>query len=162
MLRVGYTARQMSDYFAGVVSWKLARGDSLVFYHHPGHRCWEVVERIFADAEGADILKTTFHDFALWWKLRESIDYEAMSGDGSVRVVLPAGSEGRSDVWFEVIAPGGRSLRGRLSPGTIDLSKHEMQPSGRQPVPSDLSRAREFDSRAKLAEWYNSLLRRFG
>ena len=108
LARVGISDQRMIDYYREVIDRKFHNGESLIFYHHPTHERWNVVEGIIEAAGKKGARPMTFRAWADWWKRREDVSFEAKieggrlelrswGGDLSVRtdVFFPDGTVGR-------------------------------------------------------------------
>jgi len=158
MLRVGYDEEAMTRYFRQVADRILARNEPLVFYHHPGHHGWDVLEALFASIARRGVRRMTFSQFSYWWKQRRHCRAR-FEVEGENLSLNHDGLQGEH--WVEVTRAGGRFLRRPLAGETLNLSREEfgIRPSG-PPFPADLRRMREFDARTAVANLYNELRRK--
>jgi hypothetical protein len=157
MLRVGYSAMEMSGYFKQVVGWKVLRGEPLFFYHHPSHECWDILDGLFRMIHEMRTGKTTLLEYARWWKRRVESLPELTADPGGVTVR----SAGGDDVWVQVTLPDGKAIRRPAVPGAIRIDEFaDVVPAERISPPSDIRRIREFDARSRFADFYNAILRK--
>lgn len=105
LLRVGMDEAQMIDYYRGVTRRKTNAGDSLIFYHHPTHERWDVMEALLLEAKHSGARSITFADYARWWKTREEASIEAGFQDDRVTI---SSRDRDPSVWLDVVAPDGR------------------------------------------------------
>lgn len=105
LLRVGMNEAQMTEYYLNVIDRKVNAGDPLVFYHHPTHERWGVIEGLLLAAQQRGARNLTFAEYARWWSLREQADVDATFADGLVTV---RSRDRDPSVQLEIIAPDGR------------------------------------------------------
>ncbi len=159
MLRVGYSDVQMREYFAMVVRRKLFRNEPLFFYHHPSHRQCEVLRDLFSLIREHNIESMTMGEYARWWKRRISTFF-TITLDGSILRVDGSASIS-DDVYLRIVDPKGQEAIVSAS-GSMDLKSGLpwITPAAAVRPPSDIRRIREFDSRQKLGELYDTLIRK--
>ncbi len=158
--KIGYTEEQMTQYFARVVQEKLARHEPLFFYHHPVHKTWNVVRRLFADLRDRGVEGTTLGSFARWWIRRKSVAPAISYEDGTVEITpgrSPEGAEG--EPWLRIVNPAGEEALVRCE-GPIRLDGLQWEHPEPGSVPEDVARIREFDPRRLLGDVYTSMIRR--
>jgi len=162
LLKVGYTEEQMKEYYRMVIDQKLARNEPLFFYHHPTHRCWDVVRFIFDYVQQKGIRNTTFADYARWWKKRLETPLAMMFEEDLMRMRIDESSLGseREDVWLRVSEPAGRAASIPLRP-EINL-KDVQWTETKEPCwpPTDIRRIREFDPRTLLGGLFDTMIRK--
>lgn len=156
--RAGYSAERMAAYFDRVTARKLALGEPLFFYHHPGQREDRVIGALFRRVRDLAVDPTVFGEYAAWWKERER-HLPAIGTDGADLVVR---SHGPSPEHFglRVCLPDGRTA---LVPQQPRIRRDDVRWEEPAPVevPGDLRRTREFDLRSFLGGVYAALQRRF-
>ena len=106
LARVGLSDKEMGDYYRTVIERKRYNREPLIFYHHPTHERWDVVEGIIESAREGGVQALTFQGYAEWWKKREEVRFEASYGEGEV--VLQSINRDTS-VLFDILLPDGRS-----------------------------------------------------
>ncbi len=158
--RVGYTEKQMQDYYGAVMNRKIARGEPLFFYHHPTHHSWETVRFLLRYARENGIESATLGEFTRWWKRRfvSKCMVEMATTSASVSV-LPGGGNAE-DLWLRVSrAPGLEAV----IPLTQSLNLEELPwaPMTLTPIPSDIRRTSEFDPRTLVGDIYAEMMRKF-
>ncbi|MFN0158059.1 MAG: polysaccharide deacetylase family protein [Bacteroidota bacterium] len=158
MRKVGYSEKRMIEYYHMVIAQKLARREPLFFYHHPLHRCWNVVSALFQEARSHGIESTTLGEYARWWKKREIVELTATIDGGIIHTQCVAANE---TCWARVTTSGNRESFTPLSDtiNLLHLAWHQL-PSP-PPAPADIRRIREFDPRAMVGKLYTALSRRF-
>jgi len=162
MMRVGYSPAQMMSYFDRIIERKLLRDEPLFFYHHPSHRCWDVIEHLFGVMGREGIEGISFEGFASWWERRQHVSFEA-EVENSWATVRVGDSVDRSasEVWIEITRLGGRSSLTPLRAGSFELDALPARSTQISRIPSeDLHKTREFDPRAKFAAAYSALIRK--
>jgi hypothetical protein len=163
LMRVGYSDAQMKSYYEAVIVRKLSRSEPLFFYHHPTHRHWDVVERIFQSMGDLGIDNVTLGDYARWWKIREGLA-PVVSFDHHLLQMTddqPAREDITQEVSLHITNGNGREAVVPIE-RTIDLNAVEWKAVATLvPPPQDIQRIREFDPRAMLGEIYNTVVRKF-
>jgi hypothetical protein len=156
----GFTPARMLQYFRDVVAGKLSRREPLIFYHHPGHRQWDLVRKLCDHILNTGARPLMMGQYAAWWRARRALrpvfrlegDTVVASTDGP----LPGG--GVCDVTACISRKGGEETLIPL-PG-VDSG------AGGRPVhyyvpPADITRTREFDLRGEIGRQFTRLQRRF-
>ena len=160
MRRSGFSPAQMSQYFRDVVAQKLARREPLFFYHHPGHRQWDVVRDLCDHLRSTGGRALTLGEYAAWWKnrraLRPSFRLDGDSVITSVEGVPPA--DRLCDVSVCITRKGGEECIVPLLEGERGKERHPMLP---YVPPADIARIREFDLRGEIGRQFTRLQRRF-
>lgn len=160
MRRSGFTPAQMSQYFRDVVAQKLSRREPLFFYHHPGHRQWDVVRDLCDHLRTSGARPVTLGEYAAWWStrraLRPSFRFDGDSVFTSVEGVAPGA--GACDVSVCISRKGGEEILVPLLEGDSDKERHGVMP---YVTPADITRIREFDLRGEIGRQFTRLQRRF-
>ena len=160
MRRSGYTPTQMSQYFRDVVSQKLSRREPLFFYHHPGHRQWDVVRDLCDHLRVSGARPVTLGEYAAWWNNRRALRPSfRLDGDSVVTSVEGAGpAAGARDVSVCISRKGGEEILVPLLEGDSGKERHGVTPFV---PPADITRIREFDLRGEIGRQFTRLQRRF-
>ncbi len=160
LLRSGYSPVQMSEYFHSVVAGKLLRREPLFFYHHPGHRNWDVVRDLCEHALGSGARPVKMGEFAAWWQCRRALRPVFRVDDGSVVTSLEENSpsSGNCGVEVRISRRGGEEV---VVPLTEDDRGRERHSLPRYAPPADILRTREFDLRGEIGRRFTRLQRRF-
>ena len=157
--RVGYTEKQMQEYYAAEMDRKLARGEPLFFYGHPTHHGWETIRFLLRRAREKGIESATFGEFARWWKRRSLSKCVVDTGNASATVNVH-GSAGADDLWLRVSrAPGLEAVIPVAH--AIDLERVPWAPMTLSALPPDIRKVREFDPRALVGDIYSEMMRKF-
>jgi hypothetical protein len=158
LLRVGYHADEMTEYYDRVVRTKLARNELLFFYHHPGHHHIDVVEHLFASAGAEGVVNMTMIEYARWWFSRcaASLCFEVQ---GTELRVESASHLSEHNLALRISLIDGKEAT-VLPARTIDLETLRTEPPSTSRPPADLRRIRETDPRRMLGDLYNAMLRR--
>ncbi len=156
--KVGYSEGQMKEYFLRVIDEKLLRDEPLFLYHHPTHRCWDVVRTMFRYIEEKRIENITMIDYARWWGKRLSY-HPAVAVDGNILSVTSKKSP-HDSVWLRIVRPDGAETC--LAPNeTINMELlHWSPPRKELSPPADLRRIREFDPRGTLGNLFTTITRK--
>ena len=160
MQRVGYTTEQMTKYFHRSVQMKLCRREPLFYYHHPAHRCFDVVKALLDAAHSSGIPAMTLGEFARWWKIREGFTVDLETDGVSTRFAMRADADPGTALWVEVTTKGGLARRVPLSTRSVSQGEGEWKSLCRESPPHDVRRTREFDPRTRFAGWLNTILRK--
>jgi hypothetical protein len=160
MRRSGYTPAQMMQYFHDVVAGKLSRREPLFFYHHPGHRQWDVVRNLCDQLRSSGARPVTLGEYAAWWSARRTLRPTfRLDGDSvitSIEGVAP--DAGPSDVSVFITRKDGAETLVPLLEGDSGKERHRVKPY----VPTgDITRTREFDLRGEIGRRFTRLQRRF-
>jgi len=157
--KAGYTPAQMAGYYAEVVDRKLRRREPLIFYHHPGHREWEVVRSLCRNVRSPDIRAMTLGEYGAWWERRGALR-ACLTFDAGM---LEAQSdEGAWDTDFAVRVSrweGEEAEIGFNRPVAINGIAWHASAAYQPPV--DIKRTREFDLRGEIGRQFTRLQRRF-
>ena len=86
LARVGISDERMIAYYRNVIAWKEYNGQPLIFYHHPTHERWRVVEKIIEAGEKSDVSLLSFGQYAEWWSKRMTTQIEARVNEGSLSI----------------------------------------------------------------------------
>jgi hypothetical protein len=158
--RVGYTEKQMQDYYAAVIDRKLSRGEPLFFYTHPTHHSWETVRFLVRYVRERGIETATFGEVARWWKRRSLSKCVADTGTSRAAVSLQPVGNKADDLWLRVSrAPGVEALIPYAS--TLDFESIPWVPMGLSAPSADIRRTREFDPRSLVGDIYTEMMRKF-
>ena len=87
LARVGIDDRSMGSYYRRVIREKMAADMPLIFYHHPTHERYGVVEEILEAGGATGAQPMTFSDYAAWWKRRAEAQVD-LRIDAAGRVTL--------------------------------------------------------------------------
>jgi hypothetical protein len=158
--RVGYTEKQMQEYYNAVVDKKLARGEPLFFYTHPTHHSWETVRSLIGHIRGKGVDSATFGEVARWWK-RRSLSKCVVDTERSTATVhvQPVGN-GPDELWLRVSrAPGLEAIVPYSE--TLDFDRVPWTPMTVTDLPDDVRRIREFDPRSLVGDIYTEMMRKF-
>jgi hypothetical protein len=156
--RAGFTGQKMREYYRGVAWRKRMMDEPLVFYHHPGHRAWEVVADLLAEGGAAGTRRMTFLDYARWARGRRNVSWSVEAVGTELRVtgvpdLLAA------DLALRIIRSAGEQAT--LAPAPrVDLARLSWRAIDRPPARPDIRRVREFDPRRMLGDLYTTMLRR--
>jgi hypothetical protein len=157
--RVGYTEAQMTEYFAATIGQKLLRHEPLFFYHHPTHRCWDVVRFIFKYMKGKGIANTTMLEYARWWKKRANCDLTITHQQEGLSIHSSRMVD--ESVWLRIVDPMRKvaivPIAERMMFNQLDWSPEVVDAF----PPSDIRRTREFNPREMLGGIITSLNRKF-
>ncbi len=91
--RQGFSSIEMTEYFLNEIEKKLKLHEPIIFYHHPTHKNWDVVENIFKKINDLNIPTMKMCEYADWWKKR---------------VAVLNSLESQEDVYTRIISPGGK------------------------------------------------------
>lgn len=156
--RAGATSQQMTEYYRSTIDAHWARDIPLIFYHHPTHRHWDVIEAILEQGRSLNAAPMRLGDWAQWWLGRAATEagFEVRE---SVLRVSHAAALTHARVGIRVALTSEHALL--LSPQeTILLDSREGTPHPRAHIPDDLHRIRETDPRRLLGDLYTAILRR--
>ena len=158
--QVGYTEKQMQEYYAAVIDRKLSRGEPLFFYSHPTHHSWETIRFVIRYAREKGIEAVTLAEFARWWKRRSVAKCVVDTGSASASVSIQPGSSGADGLWLRVSrGPGLEALVPMAD--TLDLERLPWSPMAVTTLPPDIRRIREFDPRGVMGDIYTEMMRKF-
>jgi hypothetical protein len=149
----------MFEYFIKAIRLKISRHEPLFFYHHPSHRHWDVVRRLFNFREEG-VEKTTLGEYARWWKRRIGVKFTAHN-DGDVVRIQQAYAPAPDDVWLRVVNTKREEVVLPMNE-RIDLKSVIQWSVPEKPSlpPDDIRRSREFDPRQMVGQLYNTLIRK--
>jgi hypothetical protein len=157
--KAGYTAAQMTTYFADVAEQKLHRREPLFFYHHPGHHEWQVIRSLCAFMKEHNVRTMTLGAYAEWWQRRSSVPLQ-LSVDAATLDTRPAEGSVSGDVAVTVTRAGGDEADVAL--GTVvRLDEILWRRTASFRAPHDVKRIREFDLRGAIGRQFTRLQRRF-
>ena len=71
--RSHFSDQEMFLYFKQVIDQKLKKNEPIIIYHHPAHRKFEIVKRIFDYINSKNLWKPTFSEYAEWRAKRDKI-----------------------------------------------------------------------------------------
>ncbi len=138
LARVGISDEEMKSYYRRIIARKIALEQPLVFYHHPTHERFDVVEEIIAASLETGALPMTFAEYALWWRKREDARV-ALSTDDEGRLHLRS-FERDPSVQIGVDYPDGSQgiiwMDGSYSKGEISSGISEPLAPPHTPVPN--------------------------
>lgn len=118
LIRAGQNTEDMKAYYRMAIEKKQSRGEPLIFYHHPPHAHWPVMEFILEESMKNGAENRTLGEYARWWKRRAETTVTA-DVEG---VVLNIDLKGPSpEVFAKVERPDGRSILMKQS-GKVDLT----------------------------------------
>jgi hypothetical protein len=160
MRRSGFSPAQMSQYFRDVVAQKLSRREPLFFYHHPGHRHWDVVRDLCDHLRSTGARPVTLGEYAAWWSARRALrPVFRLDGDSVItsNEDLAQGT-GECEVSVCISRKGGQEVLVPLLQGDSGKERHGVPP---YVPPADIARIREFDLRGEIGRQFTRLQRRF-
>jgi hypothetical protein len=157
---IGYSRSQMTAYYRGVIERKMSLREPLFFYHHPGHRAWDVVERICTMSTMPMIKAVTMGQYAAWWKHRGAARPRAHLEGGIIDVGLEAPLAGDADLAFRVSRPGGEEAV-VASGMAIPSERLNWKRNPPHEIPDDVRRIREFNLRGEIGRQFTRFQRRF-
>jgi hypothetical protein len=158
--RVGYTEKQMQEYYTAVIDRKLSRGEPLFFYSHPTHHSWETVRFLVHYAREKGIETATFGEYARWWKRRTTSKCVVDAGSASASVSVHPGGANADDLWLRVSrAPGLEAVVPVAE--NLDMERLPWAPMTLTNLPPDIRRTREFDPRSLVGDIYTVMMRKF-
>jgi hypothetical protein len=158
--RVGYTEKQMQDYYAAVMDRKLSRGEPLFFYTHPSHHGWETVRFLLRHARAKGIESATLGEFARWWKRRSLSKCVVEAGTSYATVTVHPGGTAGDDFWLRVSRAPGLEAIVPVS-DTLDFGRVPWTPMSLTGYLPDIRRIREFDPRSLVGEIFTEMMRKF-
>jgi peptidoglycan/xylan/chitin deacetylase (PgdA/CDA1 family) len=105
LIRAKSSPSAMKRYFRLMIERKLAIGDPVIFYHHPLHGHFDVMDDTLAALGSEGVHGMTMGNYAAWWRLRAATRVElSLRDDGRFSV-----SGGRApDVALRIVHPDGR------------------------------------------------------
>ena len=71
--RSHFSESEMIQYYFYMIEHKKMLMEPIIFYHHPSHQKFNVIEKLFMKIDEQNIWKTNFTRFADWWKKRSKI-----------------------------------------------------------------------------------------
>ena len=87
LARVGISDGEMIHYYRRVINEKLAADLPLIFYHHPTHKRFGLIEELTAAMLETGAQPMTFAEIALWWRTRYAAQIElSQETDGRLRL----------------------------------------------------------------------------
>lgn len=149
---------EMIAYYHSVIDEKLATGEPVILYGHPGHGRLGVIDSIFERISRERIPNLTMGEYARWWRSRLQSRFDASLEE--TRIVLKSDSRSAATS-IRVVAPDGRTAL-LAHDGAYDLDALQWQaPMIPIPAPGDLRRARAFSLRLvrHAIEDFNSIIR---
>jgi hypothetical protein len=148
LIRAKATTGDMKNYFRMMTDRFLLRNEPVIFYHHPGHEHYDVMEDTFEHARGLGLPAMTLGDYARWWRRRTGTRFDVtVDGEG-----LCVTSRNRfDDVLFSADHPDGRRGFIRTDGATMfaDIQWSNIS-SESMPPPAGIRSARSFSLRALL------------
>ena len=72
-----HTEEQMLEYYLQAMKQKLFLNEPIIFYHHPIHKHFKVLDQIFREVNKQNIPVMNFYDFNLWWLKRLGTKWNA-------------------------------------------------------------------------------------
>jgi hypothetical protein len=160
LLRAGATPAQMVQYYQDIVAIKLARDEPLFFYHHPGHRHWDVVQDLCDRCLQSGARAVTLGAYAAWWKKRALLEPSfGLEGDQAV-TTAPGAHPDPGDWGVSVIITRKGGTRVSIPLGESDAGR---QPRAAEPYspPEDITRIREFNLRGEIGRQFTRFQRKF-
>jgi hypothetical protein len=152
---VGYSEKQMTDYFQHVIDEKLLRDEALFFYHHPTHHHYEVMRAVFRSVRDRGIENVTMGEFARWWRKRLASRLNAAIHNSMLHFEW----RGDESVWLRVI----HSARGEAIVPALNAIEMQALPWKQRScstVASDIRRIREFDPRSMFGSMFSAVSRK--
>jgi hypothetical protein len=157
--RVGYSVKDMEEYFERVIREKLAWHEPLLFYHHPSDQTGQVLRLLCSRAMEEEVATMTLGEYATWWDRRRAIRVACALEEGRINLRCAADGGAPPDMTIHITRKGGEEALTPLGEN-IELSALKWRTTLSYFPPHDLERIREFDPRAMLGELYASMLRR--
>ena len=140
LVRERFDEAAMTGYYDSVISRKLASGEPIFFYFHPGDGRLDVIRSILERAGVSGLTRTTLLGYARWWRERHRIwQTTDIVFDGEGITVTCRGEASHEDIRAEIIERDGRLARIKLSQridiGTVVWRELPVPPA----VPPDIA-----------------------
>ena len=142
-LRVGAQADDMNKYYENTMDGKLANHEPIIFYHHPTHEFWGVVESIFKNVRDRNLQNLTMGEYSQWWRLRGQACFDAYVENGKTSITY---SSGDPSVFIRIETADG-TVRYCDSASGAEQGVAQQHVSGNQPVnyPGAMDNRQPFD-----------------
>ncbi len=139
--RQGYSPDEMVKYFHAQIEKKIYLNEPIVFYHHPTHENYNVVESIFQRINEIGIRSFTFREYSNWWKVRSSIKLSIESENRKL-IINP---NNYNDYYFRLLNAKGEVAFNKISK-EIDVTKLSWEEQKRVlSIPADIEKTRKFN-----------------
>jgi hypothetical protein len=106
LARSGANDRETNRYFECVAERAVRAGRPVIFYHHPTHRRWHLVEHLLETPERLGIPAVTFAEWAHFWKRRSELWFDVTQNGNSFEVDRIVGNPD-DDIRLEILEPNG-------------------------------------------------------
>lgn len=116
---------KMAEYYRQVIIEKIIQQDPVFFYHHPGHRHFEVIARVFKEIRERNIPVLSPGEYARWWKKRGALHWEAHFENGQLNFASNGDNE---SVWVCAAFPGGEIYLAPIAAKTLDKARRPDTP----------------------------------
>ena len=136
LARVGIPDERMVDYYRGVIDRKIQTHQSIIFYHHPTHERWDVVEGIIESGRRKGVRFMSFGEYANWWQLRERAQIEgSVEGDQ----LFLRSREREKEVHVDILFPDGTTgqIQNDGQHGMTDISRRSPHEFSSSQIPQE-------------------------
>lgn len=157
-LRVKESDAGMIEYYRSIIEQKLATGEPVILYGHPGHGRLNVIESIFEKIVAEKIPNLTMREYARWWRSRLQAQFSGSMENGRILIESRNRTEATT---IRVVTPDGR-IAFLAADGAFELDALKWQDAPAPiPAPADLRRARAFSPQLvrHAIEDFNSIIR---
>lgn len=86
LMRRGFSEEEMLSYFNEILERKLARFESVIFYHHPLQSGLNIFDSLFDRINETGLVNLSFEQYADFWSHREKCTFKAYSLDDKVHL----------------------------------------------------------------------------
>ncbi len=147
LIRARLSPEEMKQYYRFILARKLSHEEPVVFYHHPTHEHWDVVEDTFAAVREHNLPVLTFGAWADWWELRQQVSFSCTVSDAKIHVASSS-----PDAYFRIVRADGNQMLVRASERPLEGSAWS-DPVPVLPAPQDIDKVRRFTWRL----WQHSI-----
>lgn len=132
---------KMAEYYRQVIIEKINQQEPVFFYHHPGHRHFEVIARVFQEIRERNIPVLSPGEYARWWKKRGALHWEAHFENGQLNFASNGDNE---SVWVCAAFPGGEIYLAPVAAKTLDQARRLDPPEEKSLLQRDARLLRKY------------------
>jgi hypothetical protein len=138
LIRAKLSPEEMKRYYRFILARKLSHEEPVVFYHHPTHQRWEIVEDTFVAVREHNLPMLTFGAWADWWERRQQASFSCTVSGTKIHVASSS-----PDAYFRIVRPDGKQMLVRASERSLEGSAWS-DPVPVLPAPQDIDKVRRF------------------
>lgn len=141
LIRSHFSEEEMLEYFKNIINNKIQFNEPIILYHHPIHKHFLILDKIFQIINKKNILKMNFLEYGHWWKARTKLRITARMNRN--KILIDTNRDYSQSVWVRISSPKGYCILPINS--EIEMYKINWETKRKNiKFPNNLSRVKKF------------------